>query len=41
MLAQITAWKPSEETPLKQNDDGVWESDEVEVEDSYLTNYIV
>lgn len=41
MLAQLTAWKPSEETPLKQNEDGVWESDEVEVEESCLTNYIV
>jgi predicted phage terminase large subunit-like protein len=40
MLALMNPWKPSEETEMKQSDDGMWEMEEQE-DDYQIDSYIV
>lgn len=42
MLAYLTAWKPSEASPMKTSSDGVWSmDDEFERETSPLSSYVI
>jgi predicted phage terminase large subunit-like protein len=41
MLANMNAWKPSEEIPLRQDSDGIWEEDDDDNEEVGIGSYIV
>ena len=40
-LSSLFTWKPSSDTPMKQNDDGIYEDDDEDQETSALTSYVV